>query len=556
MEQLKFARVAAILASDDAYSSWYGEIFRQIGLVCKISDETLFTEIDDFDVVILCGDGQITGEYRRILGKWLTKETNQLIVTGGLWHGEYVFDVQGTGKKYCRNQFEKPEGTSNPEILSEDSFECLFFGGDQARKLPGTILANDNAGFPIVATGAQLSFFLPHVGQTASLLAMGRGVSTDAIGPDDGSAHTQDGILRAEDGTNLLWSDREKLTPELDPAFLRPHLDQLREQFARLLFKGIEYTGMAPAMIWHLPDNHNAACTVDVEVDSTLIDHIKSAAGSIAKFSLKAAWMVPPPGLPQDVYRVFKSWGHDIGHLYKPENQAASTRQVRVQNTSLARGVGSELRVMKGWDGAWFGLTRMYQIAEETGAYSVLSKSGRQPGTSGFIFGTGRPFSPITSEQKFGVIEIPGVAFAPGWVTPFQVTTHLAQQIYRYNGTFRFEFLTSHAAETRFELNLPQLLRSLVEKGFQSYSPSELSKFELARRRLTFKIEDHNLSIRCDDSVKGLTVLVGANASLRARGHAVKPQEVERYGRVWTVAIIDLDARLPWNIEFANQEAA
>lgn len=546
MDRVCFARVAAILAGSDPYACWYGEILRQIGLVCDLGDESLLEDPTEYDVLLLCGQGKLTGEQRKALAEWLARDNRHVVVTGGFWHGEYLFDIAASGQKYSRETFEPSDDLG---LLAPDCFGGIFFGGDQAKKLPGAVIAQDPAGNPLASVGSRVSVFAPHVGMTASLMSMGRGVSTDLIGPGDGSCYTQDGILRAEDGTVFNWSDRSVPGGGLEPAFLVPHLDLLREQFARLVLAGIGHTGLVPALVWHLPDNQNVACTVDVECDSTLIDHIKTSAALIARFGLRAAWMVPPPGLPQDVYRTFKSWGHDIGHLYRPEKHDASTRQVKVQNTALTRGVGSELKVMKGWDGAWFGLTRMYSLAEETGALAMLSKGGRQPGTAGFLFGTGRPFAPTMPESKHQVIEIPAVSFAPGWVTPFQTTLTLAQRIQRFNGTFRFDFMTSHAGESRFEINLPQLLRALIELGYKAYSPSELARFELARRRLTYKVEMGQMTLKCADSVRGITLLVGLDAPIRVRGHMSNPARCERYGREWSAVVIDLDARLPLEVE-------
>lgn len=556
MADVRFARVAAVISSDDPYGKWYGEVLRQTGLVCKIGDEKLLEEAGEFDVLILCGQGKLKGDQRKILTKWLSNINNHLIVTGGLWQCEYIFDVISTGNRYSRNKLHAPKLSTNL-ILAPDCYDCIFIGGDEAKELKGELLATDDKGHPLVATGHQISFFLPHVGQTACLLSLGRGVSSDIIGPGDNSCFTQDGVLRAEDGTNLLWTDRETIPESEDPAFFRPHLDQLREQFLRVILHGIESTSCVPAIVWHLPNNHSAACTVSIECDSPVLDHIKAAAASMAKYTLKPAWMVPPPGLPQDMYRAFKSWGHDIGHLYKPENQSASTTQVKIQNTSIARGVGTELKAFKGWDGAWYGLTRLYELANETGAIASLCKGGRQPGTSGFIFGTARPFCPVTEDCRLNVIEIPSCAFSPGWVTPFSIATHLSKHVARHFGTYHFSFLTSHASEPRMELNLPQLLMTLKEQGFQAVSPVELAKYELGRRRLTFSpSKDHGLEIRSIDPIIGVTVMVGTDAFLRARGNEVTPNHVERYGRTWSVAVFNMEGRIPWHIDVAYSNAA
>jgi hypothetical protein len=374
---------------------------------------------------------------------------------------------------------------------------------------------------------------------------MGRGVSNDLIGPGDGSCFTEDGVQRAEDGTNLLWTDRARLEKGGDPAFLRPHLDQLREQFLRLILRVIDQSGTMAALIWPLPGNMESACTVSIECDSSSLDHIKSVAGSVAKFGVRPAWMIPPPGLPQDMYRAFKKWGHDVGHLYKPERSSASIEEVRVQNTTLARGVGHDLALIKGYDGTWFGLTRLYDFAEATGAVGSLCKGGRQPGTSGFLFGTSRPFMPRWGKRTYRVIEVPSAAFTPGWVTSFPVTLDLIESTRRHNGVFQFALLTSHAEEEKFESYLFQVFAYLKDAGIKTLTPSVIAEYELARRQIRVKYLGGSIEIRSDLPIKGFTLLVGGSGELMSRKGVLPRTRSEYCDREWSTFVFDVEARIP-----------
>ncbi|MFM9872183.1 MAG: hypothetical protein ACKVQS_01805 [Fimbriimonadaceae bacterium] len=189
MAVTRFARVAAILASADPYGKWHGEAIRQTGLVCNIGDETLLEEAGEFDEFILCGQGQLEGDQRKILIKWLANIDNRLIVSGVLWHCEYIFDVGSTGNRYTRNRLYAPTKSTNL-LLASDCNNCIFISGDEARELKGELLPTDDRGLPLVAMGNQISFFQPHIGQTACLLSLGRGVSSDIIGPGDNSCFT------------------------------------------------------------------------------------------------------------------------------------------------------------------------------------------------------------------------------------------------------------------------------------------------------------------------------------------------------------------------------
>lgn len=554
MVQSQFARVGVVLASEDCYSNWYGEIVRQIGIVCEIGDEKLLEQIGEFDVIVLCGNGQLSLDNKERVRRWLGRMSTQLLVTGSFWDGEFLFDIVASGERYSRNRIMLVESEESP--MASDTTGGIFIGGEQARKLPGSVLAQDEAGNPLISTGSQLHFYGPHLGKTAALIVQGRGVSSDGIGPNDLSCYLEDGFLRAEDGIALEWGDRESVDGDEFPAFLTPHADFVRDQFARLTLHAISQTGLAPALLWHLPGNADSAFTVGIECDGSTLGEIKAAAGIVAKFAVRPAWLVLPSGLSKEIYKTFTQWGHDIGHLYLPEDQSIAADAVRIQNLALSRSVGNQLTVIKGADGAWFGLTRFYDLATTSGALTSMCKEGRQPGTSGFAFGTSRPFCPQARKGKYELIEYPAVAFAPGWVTSNAIAEALIEPVKRHHGVYRFDFKTSFAPERGFENGVVRMLLALREAGLKNFSPSELSKYERNRRSIRATVEDGRLELMSDYSVAQITVMVGTHLPLISGKHDSAEETVLRYGQRWRTLSLTLESRIRSGVAIKQPQVA
>jgi hypothetical protein len=230
---------------------------------------------------------------------------------------------------------------------------------------------------------------------------------------------------------------------------------------------------------------------------------------------------------------------------------------VRMQNTQLARGVGdAHLTILKGWDGAWYGLTRNYRLAEACGAWLSLCKGGRQAGTSGFLFGSSRPFIPHGKKRAYKVVEIPSIAYAPGFVTHGKVAFRLLQSAKRHHGVFQFSFLASHGYEDRFETQLSQMFLAARDANMTIFPPSVIGEYERNRRRVTADIKSHGIRLMCESAMSGLTVMVSGESNLTQLGRGLGATTVNRYGKSWRVVTVKLEPRLVTEIEISRPRAA
>lgn len=558
MTAVRLARIGVWVEPGDAYGAWGLEALAQTGLVFEVMGEADWGRLEGYDVLVLLGSGTggDSGGVSRLSSRvlsWFGSGRKGLVAVGSAWGLEEFLGLRSEGHP----RRGRTSLSATPAGLDFGLWAGLSsaLGGYRLVGDGAEVLALDEEGFVGVSRRGSAFYVGVDVGFTFGSFLMGSGVTGDLIGPGDGSVETVDGRQRSEDGTLLEWGRDRSLVEGCDvPGFMTPCIDYLREAVLRLVLSAADATDGSPVLIWHLPDNADAGLVATIECDSGDLELVRRSGAMLAKFGVAPAWMVAPPGLSQDLYRSFKKWGHDLGHLYKPESGYGRDDQMRVQNLALARGAGeANLGVIKGWDGTWHGLTRLYEMAEGAGVRVSVCKGGRQPGTSGFLFGTGRPFLPMGRRGLYQVLEVPHLAFAPGLVTPFQHTVSLLGKVQEVYGVFHLAFMTSQMREEKAATCLHETLMLARAARLRAFTPSRLGEYERARRRVVVRGSRAGLRVECDRAVSGLTVMVG---SLERRVDPVRGgTHVRRYGRDWVWSVVDLDGRCGVEVGLASAAA-
>ncbi len=543
---------------DDPYGAWFAELLAQTGLVHKTLSCRGAVDFSEVDVVLLCGQGELDAPSRDWLTKLVRGGSVSIVACGGTWGLEDVF---GLGREclpgYGRGTL---QFSGAGEALCASCGPLTFFGGQRLSEGRAQVLARDGDGRAAVVSTCRTSVVAAHLGKTLALMTMGRGVSNDSVGPGDGSAVLDDGVLRAEDGTNLCFERDRKVAPGARwPAFLTPHADLLRDAYLKLVLGACEAVGKIPVVVWHLPENLGAAFTVTVEGNSATFDHYRRCSALLTKHGCQPGWMVPPPGLPKDFYAAFERWGHDIGHSYEPDGQSATENHVRIQNLQIARAIGAPtLPLVTGKGGAWYGLSRLYELALATEARCCVSKGGRQAGTSGFLFGTARPFVPMRGNgSRISLVELPYQAYRPEHVVPFPVIQECLRQVRATHGVFHASVEAADAGGLGFDGTINQMVTACLELRMAPIRPLALADYELGRRGCRCEFEGAEVSVSSEAGVKGLTLLFGGVGLEALKGGLRFPRvPTVRYGREWTAAVFDTDPKSRADLSIESHPSA
>ncbi len=554
MSEIRFAKVAVLLATDDEYSPWLKEAIEHSGLVVEFIQENDLEALLGFQTLILAGNGTLPTNRQVQVSDWMDRVRGSLVCTGGTWGLDKVLGLEARPDLPRYSRMMMVNSDTSDRIWNEGTEAVQFIGGTRCVPREATVLAKTPQGEPLITRRERAYYFGPNIGQTMALIMMGRAVANDMIGPGDGTVCMENGKLQAEDGTNLRFAeDREKPEGCPTPVFLRPHVDYLRDIWMRVVVEAIESAGVTPVILWHLPNNANSAIAFSVDADNLSTDYVRKIATGLAKYGLPAAWMVPPPGYSQDMYRAFKKWDHETALLYTTDGETMGEDHMKMQNLTIGRGAGLPGVVsVRTNEGHWHGLTKFYEIAELAGAKLSLSKGGRQPGTSGFLFGTSHIFFPIRRNGKaFNVAELPYQVFRPGSSTPDSAVPGLIQQVAHVHGCLHVAQTASGAAESKFEVSLQQTLMAARSARMFNISPQDLYHYERTRRHVRVKIGNDGLSLIADQDLRGLTVMIGGTEILaETGGRRSEPIPVRRYGTFFSAVVTDLEAKTHVEVRF------
>lgn len=552
MQTFGWAKVAVALAKDDPYAAWYREAFEHAGLRPEVLEGISAGEIARHHILILCGNGKLHEEQVEAVTDWVRKG-GHLVCCGSAWN---LHEVLGLHKEHSHLSNAVAVPCKRDPMWPDGMDKVRFFGG-QLRKGAGCdVVAR------IGADGVALSrrklvkgsavYVAAHVGQTLKLMMMGRSVETDGIGPCDGSARLDDGVLRAEDG-GVLDFDRDRVTVDGcdTPFFGLPHADAVREMLIRAIVHSATTRGLCVPLIWHWPDNAHGTAVLTVDSEDFDRENVNKLYRVLSMFGAQATWLVGMPGYAADVYRAMRNWGHEVGLLFHTDDGPGwNEERLKIQLTSIGRLAGhANLATSRAKEGRWRGWSTFYELCETGGARVSVSKGGRQPGTSGFLFGTCHPFIPLRRNgSHFLTTELPYTIYSPGSVTPDPVAEAIAYQTAARHGCLHICWPSGAIASATSGAALRRLLSISKQLRFEFMLPEQIHRFERARRqiRVSERLFDDEgiLLLTSDNQIEGLTLLfTGSRVGAEIDGKEASAHVIERYGVPMTVVRLDLEAK-------------
>lgn len=565
MQSMRWAKVGLYLAKNDAYALYYREALEHAGIPFITLDTLTHDEVDGLDVILLCGYGQVTNIQRSALGQWLQKRVS-LVASGSSWGLEPLFGLEGSPKKISNGVLSQPE---SDRLWPDGAKQIRFHGGEFWASVRGTNVipyGNLTAANRVQTEKGVLLFLAPHVGQTMCQMQMGRSVEADGISPSDGSAHLDDQILRAEDGIALSFeNDRATADGASHPHFAFAHADHLREVWIRAVVEAIEATGACGFMTWYWPKNARAVAALSIDCEEFNYEHVHRTHTMLTMFGCQPAWVVATPGYTLDVYRTMRSWGHEISLLFTGEEGGNwHEERLKIQHLALGRAAGtSSFTSSRPVDGQWKNWRHYYEMCDTAGVKLSISKGGRQPGTTGFAFGTCHPFFPVRKDGTQNVCaELPYQIYLPGEITCDAAIDAMIEETCAAHGCLHAA-IQSHSVENEtVSASLRRFLAVAKQEKMVFYRPDEIYAFERARRNLRvwphFQADHASIQIIPDADIQGLTLMfIGERPQISMRGKETDATPTQRFGtRVWTLDLnmdgkTSTDLHLQWPIEVA-----
>lgn len=535
-------KVHLVTHPNDPFAGWAAEACLRSGLMVSHHANGEIPDLSSVRLIILGGRGTLEARDSVRLADWV-EMGGTVICMGSSWGLEPVLRLAHHQPAWTSRDWIRPKGASPwwPEGLTR----AAFWGGGRFTSAGADVLMESETGSVVLSRAGRWVFFAPHLGQTLGVLAMGCAVECDRVGPGDGSADTLDGELRSEDGTILDWHLDRMASDGLQPAFREPWSDILSEIWMRVVLTTCDSVAVEPLLCWPWPHGWEGVATVSIDFGDTDPAQAPNLLNTFAKFGIRGAWLAGTKGVPMDIMRLLKRGEQSLGLLYSGEG-GWTNEDFRLEMLALARpnGVGV-LPTARPKNGGWKGWDKFYAMLSAAGCRVSLSKGGSQPGTSGCLFGTVRPFVPHShAGNRLDVLEAPYCVSMPG--TSPSLAAPLVDMACQWHGSFHVKLDLAACQNPGFERELQNLVMLLRQRRLLMLCPDQLGHYELNRRRIQAKLEDSGQgSLFCDGSLPGFTLLTSQSLDLTKEGNPIAFKDVTRYGRRMRSWSFDLEGKAP-----------
>lgn len=556
VQQQAWAKIGLFLAAGDGYAPYYREALEHFGLQFECLPDVP-QHLYEWHVLALSGYGELKHTDRARLLEWV-EQGGSLIVSGSDWG---LRTSLGLGEpRHASN--EVLVASPSERMWPDGAADCRFLGGvvfPEAKGAPISIRGGAAACARIRVGKGRVFVVGPHVGQTWAQMTLGRSVEIDGIGPSDGSARLDDGILRAEDGSVLDFELDRTTAPDGSRLFGTPYADIVREIWFRAVLEGLEATNTQGIIAWHWPHGSPGTFMVTLDCESFETEPIQRMQRMLSMYGGTAAWIVSQPGYSLDVYRKLRSWEHEIGVLYSTEEGLWLDDRLKMQHVALARSATiPHLTASRPADGRWQGWKAFYEMCEAGGIRLSVSKGGRQPGTSGFLFGTSHPFFPLKRDgSPYFVAEMAYSITMPGRITPDKACDILVAEALARGGCLHICARPEATLDSVAADSLRRVLALCRQSRMACIRPEELYRFEKGRRQLRIVPRGNTIHLSSlEHELEGLTLLVSGDPEhLGVRGKASKAKTVERYGMRFRSIELNLEPKQLVEIDLEGEQS-
>jgi hypothetical protein len=491
-------------------------------------------------VVLLAGNLPLAASEREALAAWV-QEGGSLLGIGGTSGLDQVFGV--TGASPLAEGWLRVTAAGHP-ITAGLRSSLHVFGGygvklgsaialadvDTANRIArgGAIVENRFGRGMAVLLAPDLLFSIVHIQQGVPVLQDGRPAP-------DGSARTNEGVLKAEDGLVLDWQrDREPVAPDGGALFLEPVSDELREIILRGIFHLARQQSIALAMLWYWPRGLKAVGHISHDTDGNDPRKAVAMLEVMNRAKIKSTWCTLfPGGYPAQFYGDLKRQGFEIALHYDAmtggEHTSWSRENFLLQHRWLLREAGlRHITSNKNHYTRWEGQTR----------------GPSKKGTIGFPLGGSQPYFPLDDEaaspRMLKVLEVNMLTQDLVVVCPAGYGAELVDSAARHYGVAHFLFHPAHVLESKVADTICGLVDYGRTQGMDWWTGQQIHHWEMLRRGVAARFDASGV----------VTLQAGrplSQATLLLLKPNAGPQSITLNGRAaqatpWTVHGFEFDA--------------
>ncbi|MBP1994937.1 hypothetical protein [Paenibacillus eucommiae] len=561
----------------DCYTPYLLTILSDLGLSCRVLNHKAWLQSPPNGVTLVAGgtdDSQWAAACRSYC-----ERGNALLAIGGVYGLEDVLGVVCTGRVREGWVDWASGGLADGMRSAFHFFEAICVESrDAGVKADGSLVRlNGSLGVEPTITvrdhgqGAA-ALLAVDLMKTFCLIQQGVAVVRDGRPAPDGTAATDDDVLKTDDAAVLDWT-RDRTAAEAGgvPIFLHPVVDEWRIVLMRLIYRLHEKIGAPMAQSWFWPDGLTAIGHISHDTDGNSPAHACALLARLKEANIRSTWCIIMPGYDPSINEAITAGGHEVALHYNameveiPESRW-SERDFRHQLSMLqAQFPDRAIRTNKNHYLRWEGDTAFYRWCERAGVKVEQSRGGTRQGNKGFLAGTCHPFVPVGTaaerNRPLAVLSLPTLAWDPPM--PLRCTRSeafaLLDRAVDVNGVAHFLFHPAMLLREGDEVGafLVELAGYGASRGLAWWTAEQLWQWRSNRAQVVVRVERDESGeplwvIEADADLDGFTLLIAGQEQgqwlARTRGGAVsdqvdrmiRSQAVNRFGCAYMELTVDI----------------
>ncbi len=516
-------------------------------------------------IVLLAGDLPLTTEQREILVNWVDGG-GALVGVGGTSGLDELFGVSDVRR--LAEGWIKVTATDHPLTAGLRS-SLHVFGGYTVKpgsatslaevelgngKMKGSAILEHRSGKGrTILLAPDLLFSIVHIQQ-------GLPVFQDCKAAPDGSAATDDGILKAEDGMVLDWQrDRSPMAPDDSPAFLEPISDELRELILRSVFYAAREQSIELPLIWYWPRGLPAIGHISHDSDGNDPDRAMALLEVMNRCGVKSTWcMLYPGGYPKEFYRTLQDQGFEVGLHYDALGGDAQTSWSKedflLQRQWLLDEAGLQhITSNKNHYTRWESRLDFLRWCEEVGIHADQTRGPSKQGTIGFPLGGSQPYFALDDEadppRLLDVLEVNLQTQDLVVVCPVEYGQQLVDSVLRHHGVAHFLFHPAHILKPPVADALCGLVEYGRAQGIEWWTSKQIYEWEVLRRSVAAKFDSGNSFTLCAETpLREATLLFLKSReeprTIRIDNQPVPSRSQSLYGFEFEAVSVDIEGQV------------
>ena len=326
-------------------------------------------------------------------------------------------------------------------------------------------------------------------------IQQGYPVHADAVGPADGTATVDEGILKTDDGIALDY-ERDRRVLGGVPVFDRPIGDEWREVVVRSLLWAAGVRGITLPLLGYWPSGLPAVGQISHDTDGNVPRLGTALFEQLQRLGVPTTWCVQyPGGYAPEFYRALVRAGSEIALHYDAHSNRVRSfwgeAHFNAQLDWLREIAGVPILSNKNHYLRWEGLTEFFVWLERAGVPSDQTKGGTKTGNRGFTFGGTHPWFPVDEQTRrtIDVLEVNLHTWELVNRDPLELGEVVVDQAIARGGVAHFLYHPALIHRPEVVESLDHIVRYGNARGIPWWTNARIQAWERARRTVTFELD-------------------------------------------------------------------